>query len=193
MPISDIEETYRGNDWFSSLQKYSRSRFVAIHDRYIDTFRFVTPHKENAGAFSYEYAGILRDIGSDFDSSLRLLIRESGSDHAENIGGMLSFLRGFELNLRYISLLFYDTLQLVYPFKPQPDGIPEWWHAYNKIKHQEIENESLGNFKNVTLGLGALFILRCSLLSTVREVSTFTYSTLIPHTLSYVNDFFNST
>jgi hypothetical protein len=39
------------------------------------------------------------------------------------------------------------------------DKTPDWWHAYNKVKHQRGENFRLANLKNVLNSMAGLFVV----------------------------------
>lgn len=172
--ILDIEGDYSDQVWFNDVQEYIRMRYEAIEDRYVKTFNFVTPDKENRYTYSYEYASILRDIGSGFDSAFKMIINKAKLDFTDDIHGILKFLRSYEPYLEYIGLEFLNTQKNLYPFKPSPNGLPFWWHAYNKVKHSEIENKMEGNFENTTNALAALLIIKRNITSLGRGTSIFT-------------------
>jgi len=56
-----------------------------------------------------------------------------------------------------------------------PSTNPEWFTAYNTLKHDRIRNAHLGNLSNVLAGLGGLFIL--NLLLRKEEIDQIT----VPH------------
>ena len=59
--------------WYPAIETYLDQRYSAIEARFMDTLRFVELHPDNRSTFSYEYASILRDAGSVFDSTMRKL------------------------------------------------------------------------------------------------------------------------
>jgi len=154
---------YNAYPWFGEARDHVEFRYSALVNRFKKTFDYVTPHKENSETFSYEYASILRDTGSVFDSTLRRIIRKTDLDYDERIGGMMKFLRSYEPQLQYIRLRFLHYGGFVYPFKVGENGVPSWWNAYNELKHEEIVHNSQGNFKNAIVGLSALGIIKQSM------------------------------
>jgi hypothetical protein len=60
------------------------------------------------------------------------------------------------------------------PFKPwenwgQPDGVPMWWTAYNKVKHHRNTEFHQANLKNAINAVGGLFLLTLHLYEEMAE------------------------
>ena len=163
MNIRDLSKEFLKHPWFTETRDYVELRYDALVNRMKKTFDYVTPHKENCETYSYEYASILRDAGSVFDSTIRRIIKEAELGYEENILGMLKFLKRYESQLEYVRLRFLHYGGFLYPFKPNKNGVPSWWNAYNKIKHEEVVHISEGNFRNALSGLSALGILKLSM------------------------------
>ena len=70
-----IRDKYQGKEWFLQATKYLSSRLSSVESRLITAFRFVELHTENRMSFSYEFASILRDLGSTFSSVADILVR----------------------------------------------------------------------------------------------------------------------
>ena len=162
MGLGRLDE-FKTFSWFTEVRDYVELRYEALVNRYKNTFNYVTPHKENSYTYSYEYASILRDSASAFDSTLKCFIRKGELEYDDRIHGMLDFLRKYEPQLEYIHLRFLHYGGFLYPFKPEKNGLPCWWNAYNDIKHDEIVNISQGNFRNALLSLSALGVLKYSI------------------------------
>jgi len=72
-----------------------------------------------------------------------------------------------ELSKNIIQVPFgLGTSQTITPFQDFSSKIPDWWNAYNHIKHDYYDNITEANLSNVVNSLGALLILhalhRCS-------------------------------
>jgi len=160
--IWGLSDDIKKYSWFTELRDYVELRYEAIVNRFKKTFDYVTPHKENSETYSFEYASILRDTGSVFDTTCNRIIKKAYPNYETKIKGMLEFLHKYEPQLEYIRLRFLHYGGFLYPFKPENNGVPEWWTAYNKIKHEEIESMHQGNFKNTVIGLSALGIIKQS-------------------------------
>jgi hypothetical protein len=127
----------RNEPWFPDVQTYLSSRRQSIVDRYENTFRYVSPESGNKQAYSYEYASILRDICSVFDSVLKETVEQKGLNY-QRMHGHIQFLRTYEQNIEYFPIEFLNNqTSLLYPFEPDNDGLPFWWNAGNKVKHFE--------------------------------------------------------
>jgi len=97
----------------------------------------VTPDEENRNTYSYVYASILRDLGSAFDSVVRKLIIRTGDVYEHNIYGNLEFLENLDPELPNRTVLMRQNMKTIIPFRKGRDRVPNWWHAYNDVKHDE--------------------------------------------------------
>lgn len=164
-----LQSKYGKNDWFEKLLGYLILRFPSIETRILNTFRYVELAPRNAATFSYEFSSIVRDIGSSFSSILDRLVRKTAKkplDRHLDIIDYLEFLvkevKGIELIGAQLNSPFY--LNLVLPFDGieewiEKHSLPNWWDAYNKLKHLEIDNYPHGSLSNVIYGMGSLAIL----------------------------------
>ena len=191
MVLADIFRSYRLRPWYQTTLEYLDKRYLSIHSRYENTFRFVSPESDNAKSYSYEYASILRDIATVFDSTIKKILDETSGTQDRKIHGYLDYLRQFESNLNYISIQFLDNQHsLIYPFKPSDDGNPEWWKAYTSVKHFEIDGVQNGNFEYCTTALAGIFALRHGLTASNRTNNLFFAHAISPVQLNYTDDFF---
>jgi len=159
-------------------------------DRYENTFRYVSPEAGNKQAYSYEYASILRDVCSVFDSVLKETVKQKGLCY-KGMHGHMQFLRTYEPNIEYFPIEFLNNqTSLLYPFEPDSDGLPFWWNAGNKVKHFEGRNKEKGSFENVTNALAALTILKSAYNAGGAGNRIFTVISMDVSNLNYVNRFF---
>ena len=173
MNIWSLGDDFIKNPWFTEVSDYVETRYDSLTNRFSRTLHFVTPNKENSNVFSYEFASILRDTGSVFDSSIKRIILMAELDYKTNIHGYLQFLRKYEPQLSYIRVTFLHYGGQIYPFRPtEKSEIPAWWNAYNCIKHEEVTHMDQGNFRNALQGLAALGILKQSM-GRSRELNIF--------------------
>jgi len=158
-----IWETYRNEPWYPPIRDHLNIRYQAIENRLIPTFYIVAPDESNRATHSFTFSSILRDIGSVFDSVVRDLIVQSGKDYSLKIKGYIEFLDNIDPSLEKRRIIFTPNYNIIIPFQKNPEtGIPNWWHAYNKVKHSEIKNYSYGNLENTITALASLAILRTS-------------------------------
>ena len=62
-----------------------------------------------------------------------------------------------------IKIYGHDDFKYI-PYNDLSNTIPQWWYAYNKIKHYRIDNQEYANMENLIYSLSALFILDMSYL-----------------------------
>jgi hypothetical protein len=143
------------------------SRIGDMHlefERQFDLFNTIVPYKYNweirNSLYSPSLYSLLQGINSNVDAMCRLLTglfgiapddpKASASEHFRrlNVKRMLS--------VQQVGLA--ETVQVIAPFSVQ-DGVPLWWTAYNKTKHELPEGASQANLGNVIEALGALVIL----------------------------------
>lgn len=164
-----MHSKFSAKPWYNSVLGYLAFRYRPIEDRILDTLRYVDLHPKNKGTFSYEFGGIIRDIGSTFSSVLDILVSNTTkkSQAGYNIADYVEFLKGNTTDVELIGaqLSIPFNLNFVLPFesikdqeKAPGDRLP-WWTPYNNLKHSEIENYQDGCLSNVVYGMASLAIL----------------------------------
>lgn len=190
MNLLNIFIENKNESWFPEIQEYLSSRRQSIIERYEETFRYVSPEPKNKNAYSYEYASILRDVCSVFDSVLKETISQKGLSYSR-MPGHMQFLKTYEQNLNYFHMQFLNNqTSLLYPFEPDTDGLPYWWNAGNKVKHNEGKNKEKGSFEHATNALAALTILKAAYNAGGPGNSIFTIIRMDITNTNYVNKFF---
>jgi hypothetical protein len=124
--------------------------------------RYVEFDAKNFDCFSLEIARILLVAASECDVVAKQLceVVEPGCD-ADNVNVYR------EVIVRNLPLL--PDFEVVIPrygisFQPwnewqQPTGVPSWWTANNKVKHERHKHFHQATLKNVLNAVGGLFIL----------------------------------
>lgn len=59
--VTGFYQDHHKKDWYIRAYAYLEERRTFIQKRFIECMRYVDVHSENTGAFSYEFASILRD------------------------------------------------------------------------------------------------------------------------------------
>lgn len=153
-----------GDFWFRPMASFLNTRFHGIENRMIATFDYITPDNSNRKTHSYMYASILRDIGSVFDSTMREILKNiEDNKHVDNINGFLKCLEDYDPLLNKRSLNFVNNLKILVPFERSASGLPEWWHAYNDVKHEELMKYYRGNLEFSFTALAALKLFHYSI------------------------------
>jgi len=157
---------FREESWFRDTLSYVIARYTSIEERTVATFRYVDLDPKNASSFSYEYASILRDAGSCFASTLDRLVRLTRFNLSRREFDILDyrkFLTASVPNIHSICLRVSYARSSIYlrPFSAlgQEQEKIEWWDAYNKIKHSEIDMFREGNLVNSLNAVASLAVI----------------------------------
>lgn len=162
-----LRDKFQGQEWFSDAKSYWAAQFPSIEERLRAVSRCVALHRDNRETYSVELATLLKEAGSIFDSVLRALVKGAGSapkrrDH-HDIHDFCNFLRMEVPDIHKRSLAIRPCLPagVVVPFKglDAQDGVPGWWRAYNKVKHEGSANFPQGNLENSVTAVCALALL----------------------------------
>jgi|GEM_PF-1195703 len=156
---------YGTNDWFNELLGYLMIRFHPIETRILNTFRYVELQPRNKDTFSYEFGSLIRDIGSTFSSLLDKLVRNTATK-PKDVYDIMDYRKFLADEVEDVELIGAQLnspfrLNLILPFEKIGDVTTRlnWWDAYNKLKHSEIDNFQDGSLTNAIYGMGSLAIL----------------------------------
>lgn len=161
---------FKNETWFFDLFNYIELRYASISDRLAQTFRYVDLHPANKDVFSYEYASLLRDIGSVISSVLDTLLSnvKGGKERRYyNIDDFRSFLLQEIEDIENVRVVLnvQHTSSSLFPFegfKGDSHSL-QWWKAFTDIKHSDIECIDEGCQSNVIYAYAALTVLYASL------------------------------
>lgn len=178
--------SYHEQDWYKKLLSYLRSRYSAIEQRFLETFRYVDLDRVNAHTSSYEYASILRDVGSVFSSTMDSLVRNTHVVEAKRRYDIKDYRSYFSKTLNEKAVLASPFEEIVVspnrnvpmflnPFRGwREKDDPEWWIAYNHEKHNDVDHVHEGNLKNTLNAFAGLTIVYW--LADGQQKPTFMYS-----------------
>jgi hypothetical protein len=155
---------FGANAWFETLYGYLGLRYFPIERRLIDTSRYVELSPENNGSYSYEFASIIRDVGSTFGSLLDVLVKNVvGKKGDFDIRDYIKFIVDQVKDADKIGLQLraYFTHRYVFPFENVSQTPPtlEWWTTYNNLKHSDFDNFRQGCLIHAVNGLASLATL----------------------------------
>ena len=132
---------------------------LAFDTDLVEVSRYVEFHENNFGCFSIEIARLLLAAAAEVDVVCKLLCKSiNAKSTADNIHAYREEIkRAFPGIVKFKILLprFGLTLR---PWDEwsKKQGVPFWWTAYNKVKHQRdvyFERASLKNALNAVAGL----------------------------------------
>jgi hypothetical protein len=124
---------------------------------------FVDLHLDNAKTFSNEYSKLLLLIGSEIDVVAKLLCKQiDESKTVTNICGYRQVLTQRFYGMYGVEIEVPRVQQNIKPWDawgPEAPQSPDWWKAYNKVKHGRDKNFADANQGNVLSALCGLLVL----------------------------------
>jgi hypothetical protein len=151
--------------WFTAVNIYCYERYHAIEERLIQSFRYVQCVPENAGTFSYEFASIVRDVGSVFGSCMDKIVRENNQESKKQYD-ICDYRKWLVDNVPNVHLLSVQmnvnrTNRFLAPFSMFNNAKAKisWWFAHTNLKHSDIDHFVDGNLAFAVFGLSALATL----------------------------------
>ena len=161
--LYNLFKTYKDESWYSSIAEHVTKRYQEIENSMQETFQFVTPDTSNRCCHSPVFSRIIKDVGSTFGSIFKEFINYSGKAnlYKNNIHGYLKFIKDHTTNIENRSVYFRLYRKNLLPFRKSNshDPVPSWWHAYNKVKHEEVSDYREGNLENALNAVAALAII----------------------------------
>jgi len=109
--------------------------------------------RQNMDTVSPKFVPILIESCSIIDSIFSHMASDNGHHHFKKF----SMMHEERLQLEEASsLLLVSPMQILQPFKGWTRVQPEWWRAYNKVKHDRIGNYSAATYIYTVLALVGL-------------------------------------
>ena len=152
------------------------NQFFSIEKLLLESFHYVLPIHENSKTCSVRFATIIRESCNLFEIIARKIYCEFFLFNPKlhlNIYNFLSLDAFLDLSSEDIGSPLLDTYlqnnKKIEPFNRVKQwnrkenltdkNIPEWWTAYNKIKHDTESIKTYSNLNNSLYSMAALFIL----------------------------------
>jgi hypothetical protein len=114
--------------------------FLSIEKDFVQTLDFVHLHPANAKTFSNEYAKLLLLIGSEVDVVAKMLCRKIAPDKkAGDIDDYRSIIMAQFAGMNTVEIEIPKFNMKVQPWliwDPKIAKSPDWWRAYNNVKHE---------------------------------------------------------
>jgi hypothetical protein len=134
--------------------------FNVLEEDLLAVARYVEFTPDNYKTYSVQFVRLLLAAGSEVDVACKALIRtfepKAKPDNIKDYRKVL--LRRFpEITEDVISCPRFGLK--LHPWKGWPAAHPDWWRAYNSVKHDRIQNYEKANLENVlnaTCGLGVV-------------------------------------
>jgi len=124
--------------------------------------RFVEFDERNFKCFSIEIARVLLAAGAEVDVVAKQVCRNiRANSTAENINAYRDEITSGYPKIPTFSVLLPRFGLTLTPWEnwTDPQGVPIWWTAYNKTKHERHSQYHQANLKNAINSVAGLFVL----------------------------------
>jgi len=150
--------------WINRSEKYIHlDLYLTIEDDLKTLARYVDFDKDNDNVFSIELARILLIASSEVDVVLKLLCKELKSNwEYKNINDYRMVIQESLkslINEKVYSIRYWLELTPFINWDNQKWENPDWWKAYNKVKHNRDENFKKANLKNTLNSVAWLLVV----------------------------------
>jgi hypothetical protein len=159
---------------YEQSAKLFRAQYFALEQRLHESFRFVSPCSQNEATTSIEYADLLRGAANLFESCSRNLLNclytlrgdvnithyLALDDQAKFAGKSVTCghlhdpLKNLEVNDPFLNSIGRQPGNLA-----DTCHIPNWWTAYNNVKHDPSNYAANATFANAIAAVAANFVM----------------------------------
>lgn len=137
------------------------SYYVSLEDDLIETGRYVEICEDNFDTYSTQFTRLLLAAGSEVDVVAKILCRqkdpngkhENIDEYRTVITREIPALLNIELGIQWKSV----RIKPWESWGASPPSNPEWWRAYNKVKHERNANFKSANLRNTLGAFAGLF------------------------------------
>jgi hypothetical protein len=124
--------------------------------------RFVEFDERNFACFSIEIARVLLASAAEVDVVCKQICKEAVPGcSAENINDYRTHIKAAFPRVPTFNVLIPRFRLTLTPWEEwtKPDGVPLWWRAYNKTKHQRDTEYYQANLTNTLNAVAGLFVM----------------------------------
>lgn len=170
---SDEEEEYWHKKIFSKEVQMLQAQYFILEEELIETFEYVYPCDDHLDVYSPRYAQIIKGACNLFELVTHQVYTEIYVCDKINIRNFLTLdsfldLKNLEFDCFRLEGGFSEENNIFKPYEElqwdknspiRDEMIPEWWTAYNKIKHNSSNHEKYATMRNALRAMCALAIL----------------------------------
>lgn len=128
--------------------------FSYLEEELARCMEVIPPIQENMNVVSHRFVPIIVEACAIWDS-IKNEYLSSKSEEINHKQGKIIIETELELS-ENVSIFLTNPLQLLIPHKDMHLRTPEWWSAYNKLKHDRVGNYNVSTLKNAINALAAL-------------------------------------
>ena len=156
------------------FKKIYWKNFLSIEEEFLQTEKFVAFDVVNYKTYSSNYLKLLLEIGSEVDILAKLLCSVAyGKENVNTIVDYRDCILSSSPEFERIYVVSEDLKEM--PWENWSVQAPNWWTAYNKIKHERFGDGNIGgifqsyykfaNLENVSKALMGLYQLEIYVLN----------------------------
>ncbi len=134
--------------------------FLALEDDFAKTLRYVEFAEANYKTYSVEFVKLLLAIGSEVDVAAKDVCR--ALDKTKKYGSIDKYRECISVrNIIFNEKVLVPRYERVFqPWKAwHGEKSPDWWKAYNDVKHERNAYLHDANLENVANALAGLFVM----------------------------------
>src|SRR4030042_5009668 len=136
--------------------------FLALEKDIEVLSRFIEFSEKNFECYSLEIARILFAAASEVDVvAKQLCVKVNTNSTASNIHQYRDEIKNVYSNIPNFKVTIPRFGLELSPWTNwnNPNGVPDWWTAYNKVKHNRNTDYDKGNLKNCLNAVAGLFVI----------------------------------
>lgn len=149
------------------FEKSYINHYKLLEDDFKSTFAYVTLEPDNYDTYSSIYLKILLSIGSEIDILKKYLASLIKSGFKEGKDDANKIIVNFDNEFQNLEIKLFSNGEIIKPWDYNKE--PDWWTAYNEIKHHRLavavklnskkSYYQFANLRNVLYALSALYSL----------------------------------
>lgn len=151
-----------------TFKKIYWENYISIEDEFLATTKYVALDTNNYATYSTVFLKMLLELGSEIDTLAKVLcVVAWNKTNLQNVNDYRDCILGNEPEFEKVAVV-YETIRET-PWQDWQSKSPDWWTAYNKVKHNRFETGTIGgktqeyfkfaNLENVFKALMALYQL----------------------------------
>ncbi len=135
---------------------------LALDTDLAELSRYIEFDEKNFACFSLELARVLFSAASEVDVVAKQICTALRAESAaDNIHNYRDEIYGVYPNIVDFTIVSprFSLEMLPWAEWKKSDGVPSWWSAYNKVKHQRHAHYEQANLKNTLKAVAGLLVL----------------------------------
>lgn len=130
------------------------SNFEELESKLIECLSFIPFIDNNKAVISPKFIPIILEACSLIDSVFRALEGQQNKKH--NLKRYSNLVEPYLCLEEATTIFLNPPLRFLRPFSTWTTAVPPWWTAYNKLKHDRLDNYDAATYENAILATSGL-------------------------------------